>query len=224
MTKSSASSTKLLLVLLCIIMIGAAFYFGFKNFNDQAKEIEAENVTLDAQIEPLQEKVNNIPTYKAETEANNKKIMEIANKYGSGYTPESLIKKYLEMEEKCELELANVTYTNSSILYQDTNVDTAEGKGLTAYGTEVNVVASTTYEGFKSFCDFINEYTERTTFDNISLSVSEAGFNITTTIKEYAMIGLDNKTYVAPEFENKEFGVDNIFGDLSSTEMGLVAH
>jgi hypothetical protein len=38
------------------------------------------------------------------------------------------------------------------------------------------------------------------------------------------MIGLDNKTYVAPEFENKEFGVDNIFGDLYSTEMGLVAH
>jgi hypothetical protein len=218
MTKSSASSTKLLLVLLCIIMIGAAFYFGFKNFSDQAKEIEAENDTLQAQIDPLQQKVDNIPTYKAETAENNAKIREIANKYGAGYTPESLIDKYMKMEEAVEMELSTIDYSEAEIVYQDLNVDTSAGNGLTAYKASIGINGIVeSYDSIKTFCDFFYETLEdRTTFDDISIAASETGYAISATISEYAMIGGDDKEYVAPVFENDKFGVDNIFGDITS--------
>jgi cell division protein FtsL len=224
MTKSSASSTKLLLVLLCIIMIGAAFYFGFKNFNDQAKEIEAENEALQAQIDPLQQKVDNIPTYKSETAANNSKVKEIANKYGAGYTPESLIAKYMKMEEECEAALSLETYGKNLIVYQDLNVDTVEGQGLTAYKSEIGISGTTSYEGIKKIVTFINEFPDRTTIDDISIGlVEEVGYSITATISEYAMIGGDDKAYEAPEFDNAKFGVKNIFGDLTTSGGGASA-
>ncbi len=218
MTKSSASSTKLLLVLLCIMMVGASFFFGLKNFNDQAKGIEAENVALDAQIEPLQEKVNNIPVYEKETAENNAKIKEIANKYGAGYTPESLIAKYISMEEECETSLSVETYGVSTIEYQDFNVDTVAGQGLTAYKSKVGISGTTSYEGIKNIVKFINEYPDRTTIDDITIGlVDEVGYTINATVSEYAMIGGDDKQYVAPEFDNNKFGVDNIFGTFSTS-------
>jgi hypothetical protein len=202
-------------------MIGAAFYFGFKNFSDQAKEIEAENASLDTQIEPLQQKVDNIPTYKSETAANNSKIKEIANKYGAGYTPESLIAKYMQMEEECDVVLSVESYGKNDIVYQDLNVDTVLGQGLTAYKSEVGISGTVSYDGIKNLVTFINDYVDRTTIDDISIGlVEEVGYSINATITEYAMIGGDDKEYIAPEFDNAKFGVKNIFGDLTTPTGG----
>lgn len=215
-TKSSIAETKMLIVLLCVVMLGAGFYFGYKNFSDKAKELEVKNEGLLEELVPMREMAAAVPEYEEATAENLNEIEEITKLYGPGYTPKSLLVKYDEMERNCDMVVSSISFGTSELLYSDPNVETEAGEGIYAYRAPISIAATTDYAGISKFADYINQYTDRTTFDNVTLAAADGGtFAISATINEYAVIGEDGKIYIDPTYTNTDLGVDNLFGNLN---------
>ena len=85
---------------------------------------------------------------------------------------------------------------------------------MTGLVSSININFQTTYEDFKKLVDYINNYPEKTSISNASLSYDSSTGELigSMTINRYALTGT-GKVYEEPYIGDISIGTDNIFGN-----------
>mgnify|MGYP007070164826 CR=1 FL=1 len=90
---------QLLLIVLSLAILAAAYFFGFTKLMDQAEVIKASNVQDQSTVDQLQNMVDRQAETQAETESFKKTIKDVVAKYPVSVPEEKAIYLIQEMED-----------------------------------------------------------------------------------------------------------------------------
>ena len=150
------------------------------------------------------------------------KIQSVLNKYSAGNTPEKNIMMAMLMEERVEIRLPNLSFTQPGVItsvQMPIVTESASGKYTIQY-YDVNLLKETmttnyvcTYEQLKKMIDFINAYPERMNIEAITIAYDSEtkGLKGNLTLNLFAVTGT-GKDYQPPKIDDLSVGKDNIFG------------
>lgn len=132
----SASETRLLLLLLGLVMLAAAYFFGFQRNVDAAQALEEQNEVDRQTVAELEEMQSRQALVEKETEELKQQIQDIIAKYPSDLTTEKAIKILTDMEQISGITMSNIGFVMNTLLMDlqpeaaeattDTTTDTAE--------------------------------------------------------------------------------------------------
>ncbi|MDE7297601.1 MAG: hypothetical protein K2N94_02080 [Lachnospiraceae bacterium] len=212
MNKSTDSQKLLLGVLVLVLIMFSAYWFGYRNLAEQTEIVEAENEQLSREIVLLERKVKNQELYETQTVSNRELVSGLLEIFGPGVTPEKSILFFIEMGEQYGMEISSITFNETQPFYQAVWLNGEEGLPLSAYANTFNISYSTTYEGLKGCIEYINQYPERMSLQSMTTAYHAEDGLLTGTLSViwYSLTGTD-KVYSAPEFENVPYGNENIF-------------
>jgi hypothetical protein len=206
----SERDKKLLMILLSVGILAAAYLLGFQKMNDQIDTYEKQITSLQKQQSDLIKKNDNKATYLADTEKYKAEFTSITSGYFTGITQTQSI-DFLN-----RIETVTGAWVKSVSFAQPTSIYTFGGAAgyatdMAGYKTTLTLTYSGTYEQWKSFISFVNDYYNKCTIDNIGMSYEEGSglVNGTMTLSLYSITSKD-RTYTEPEF-NVNTGTDNIF-------------
>jgi len=199
-------------VVVAIIIILAAYKFGYEPFIEKADQLKSQNATLEARKTELNEKMANRTMYVEGIEISEKIIDSVLEKYGPGNTPEKTIMMVVDLCQTIGVTINNISFSNEEVFFQ-TGEKTEEKDNLRIMSTSVtniNVVGG--YTQTKKFFDYINNYSERMTVNNFSSTYNREKGELATAVSLNLYSVQDkNHTYVAPVIEDIELGLTNIF-------------
>lgn len=212
MSKATEKQKQLLIVLLMVMVLFAAYQFGYRHFSDKAQELQTENEQLQSDINLLRAKVQNEEMYQTFTAANKESIKEIIAKFGPGVTPEKSILFFIALCEQADMEISAISFGEPGLFYSAANLSGEDGQPMQAYRTSFGITYTATYEGLKQCIDYINQYPERMNITMLTAAYNSntAGLSGTMSIDWYSLTGT-GKEYTFPELEQIDLGNDNIF-------------
>lgn len=229
---------KILLVVLGILILLAAWFFGMKPNNEKAASVESEVNRLTTYYNELLAKEVNREQYLQDTEANYAMFDEKLNEF-----PSNLYQEY-------QLEFVQGIRNNEEIDYnvtaQGMNPETAfyvlggsnsegtldaapegtETEGTETEGTDGEASAGYqcfnssmsftyegSYEGIKKFVNYVAAYPYRMTIDAVSVSMDEqtGEYGGSMTVNIYCIKGNGREEQVPLNLDDIDTGVDNLF-------------
>ncbi len=197
---------------IAVIIILAAYKFGYAPFIEKADQLKAQNATLEARKNELTEKMANRTMYVEGIETSDKIIDSILKKYGPGNTPEKTIMMIVDLCQTVGVKINTVSFSNDSVFYQS-GEKTAESDNLrimSSCTTNLSVVGG--YTQMKKFFEYINNYPERMTINTFSYTYNRESGKLSGAISLNLYSVIDkNHEYVAPVIEDIDLGLTNIF-------------
>ena len=206
---------QLLLIVLSLGILAAAYFFGFTKLMDQASTIKASNVQDQATVDQLQGMVDKQAETEAQTEEYKKTIKDIVKKYPVNVPQEKSIYLIQEMEDIVGLHVSGINFSMNNLVMNFSGNDAPSGR----YDM-LGVSFTATYEQFKDLLKHIHDYPDRTTSPSVSVdydqytglltgNISYKMYFLTSTESEF-----DDRTYEEVPPTGIESGVDSIFGLL----------
>lgn len=215
----SERDKKLLLVLLSVLMLGAAYMFGYKKLSEKADEYKHEYNEMKVKEADLLEKQDGIEDYEKSIIAYENAYNGIIAQYGNGTTQTFQIDFLNRIERATNVWIKSVNFQAATPIYTFGNIQTTNPAGsgyaystdLAGYSNTFTVAYEGQYEDWKDFIKYLNTYFSKNVIENISMSYSDITGEVsgTMTFNVYSIVGSDDK-YVEPEF-NVDTGTDNIF-------------
>lgn len=212
MSKATESQKRLIVVLLMVIVMFAAYQYGYKHFADKAEVLQTENEQLETEIAQLKAKVKNEKMYETQTVLNHMIVEEMIKRFGPGVTPEKSILFFVELCEEAEMEITAISFGTPMTFFNGSNLTAEDGVPMHGYRTSFGITYTTTYEGLKACVDYIKQYPERMNITNLTAAYSseEAALSGTMNIDWYSLVG-NGQEYTFPELDQIDLGNDNIF-------------
>lgn len=215
----SERDKKLLLVLLSVLMLGAAYLFGYQKLTEKADEYKKEYNEMKSKEADLLEKQERIDEYDAAIKIYENTYSGIISQYGNGITQTYQIDFLNRVERATNVWIKSVGFQAAVPVYTFGNVQTSNPSGsgnayvtdLTGYSNTLTIAYEGQYADWKNFIEYLNTYFSKNVIENISMSYSDITGEVsgTMTLNVYSIVGNDTK-YVEPEF-NVPTGSDNIF-------------
>ena len=200
MLKISERDKKLLVVVLAVLIMALAYFFGFQNLSDQVDTLSTKKTTLETTQRDLKEKNNNKQKYVNDTMNYLKQYDNLLDRYAAGSTQPNSIDFFNKTESVTGTWVRNYT------------------SNLTGYKSTINIAYESDYSQWKNFIKYVNTYADKSTIDALSASYNEATGVVTGTasISLYSIEG-GKRDYKEPSFDVKT-GTGNIFSTVTPTE------
>ncbi len=197
---------------IAVLIILAAYKFGYAPFIEKADQLKAQNATLETRASELTAKTANRVMYAEGIETSDKIIDSILKKYGPGNTPEKTIMMVVDMCQTIGVTVNNVSFSNEQVVYQS-GEKTEEKDTLRVLSTcTTNLTVQGGYTQTKKFFDYVNNYDERMTVNNFSITYNrETGQLMSSVALNLYSVQDKNHHYVAPVIEDIDLGLLNIF-------------
>jgi hypothetical protein len=218
--KVSDRDKKLLMVLFSVLILAAAYFYGFQNIVAQTDTYQSETRVLKKKQSELIEKSQNKDKYISDTANYNGLFKTITSQYSNATTQVSSIDFINKVESVTGAWIKSISFSDPSAIYTFGNVvssnpslsgSKAYATDMTGYDTTLTLSYEADYLQWKNLIAFINNYYSKNTIDNISMTYNNATGKVsgTMTVSLYAITGND-RSYTDPEF-NVNTGTDNIF-------------
>lgn len=221
MSNVKDSQKTLLAVLLVIVIIFAAYRFGYSYFEDKAATLNEESQTLQEEIDALRAKEKNIPNYKAQKELNQTIVKNVLAQYGPGVTPEKSIMFVVDTAKEMFLDVSSISFGSENLLFTANAIAGVDEQPVEQYVTTMSIAYETTYAGLKNFLNIIRKYPEKMNVDTLSVSYNSEKDTIfgVLAMSWYRVSGTDKK-YEFADLEDIEIGEENIFHGGSGVGIG----
>ncbi|MBO5609807.1 MAG: hypothetical protein J5929_05520 [Eubacterium sp.] len=233
------TNKKILLTLLGIIILFAAYMYVVKPKMSSIKSLESDIDELQARYDDLCAKEAQKEQLLAETEEFNKQFDEVVEKFAPDLNQENTVEflkntelenDFVNMSVALPQETAYYIIGQGAVAGQEQVAD-ADNDAYVVYNDNYNISYSGTYEGVKSYLDYILNYKYRMAVEQITIAFAEdADAPITEctgslTLNTYAVKHEDRIADI-PKVDVEE-GKENIFateGEYMSTSAGSSDH
>lgn len=232
----SDKDKRTLLLLFSVIILAISYFFVYTKYNEKTKEIREVNINLSVKMNELKnmeaQKDEKLQLCKElELEINN-----ILKEFPADITPEKNIVFINQLEELADMEVSVIgfhekelyfdlnaqgevvvtdesleeTSTNSELVATTTIEDNIQG-----YKSTLSISFITTYAGLEKCIDFINDYDEKMSIEQVNTSYDSSTGNLSGTmdIVVYSVVS-DYNSYEDPVIDSIKIGTDNIFGTV----------
>ncbi|MBQ6265914.1 MAG: hypothetical protein IJK60_10750 [Clostridia bacterium] len=237
MAKGEGSSKKkltwreynLILTVLGIALVLAAYFLGYSKYSEKNTELEGEIGTRSAYLSELNDCYNNLATYEAGIADAKKNIsdnlaklpvsgIDANGKKQAGINDEDFLLYLMEANRSVGADLQTVDFQSSSLMAQFDCYVGDEVKKVTGYRTGTTSTGVLTYNQLKDYLRYIYERTNNTTFvDSISIAyeAETARLNSSVSLSKYYVDYADSD-YSAPAVPNVPIGTGNPFGTANA--------
>ena len=218
MLKISERDKKLLVVVLAVLIMALAYFFGFQNLSDQVDTLSTKKTTLETTQRDLKEKNNNKDKYISDTSKYEKEYNTLITKYDSGSTQPNTINYFIKTESVTGTWVRSLALSPTTVLYKFGQVSSSNVNGSSSYSSNLvgyKSLISIAYEGdysqWKNFIKYINTYANKSTIESLSASYNESTGTVSgaASIALYSIEGGDRK-FTEPSFD-VQTGTGNIF-------------
>ena len=229
----SARDKKLLVYLLAISIIAGAYFFVAKPLLDKQAALTTEINELQQRVTHYTDIYNNMESYESKIAEAQTKYSETCNKLFGGLNQDNTIMMVKDLEDTTDVWIARLSFTEEEVVFGEAAAEgeaaaTEATDGTEAAGGETEGAADTntiqgvrqdlnidyaaSYDNFKRFIEYIENYDERLFISSInaSYSVDSGLVGGSIVLSQYAILGTD-KEYKAPEISNVQLGTDTIF-------------
>lgn len=202
----SEKDKKMLYAIVSILIVFAAWYFGYRPLSAKAAEYETKYEQLHTRYLELSEKMKNKSNYIADTEENLETYDEIIASFDSTYAQEYIMQYLINLENDTEAWMTRLEINTPELKHTFTTDTTVEG-----WGTPISLGFECEYLNFKKVIDFINTTSSKCTINAMNFmvdvnsgvltgTVDMTKYAITSPFREVPSVKLDWPT-----------GTDNIF-------------
>ena len=226
MSKSEGSSKKkltwreynLILTVLGIAVVLAAYFLGYSKYTDKNAEIEKEIGTRSSYLTELNDCYNNLATYENGIAESKKYISNNLSKLPAGIRDEDFLLYLMEASKAVGADLQTVDFQSSSLIAQFDCYVGDEVKNVSGYRTGTTSSGKLSYSQLKDYLRYIYERTNNTTFvDSISISydAEDAKLNSTVNLSKY-FVDYEGAEYVATPVPQVPIGTRDPFGTANT--------
>ena len=231
---------KILYVLAMVIVFYLAYQFGYTKLVEKTDEYTNEYRERNAVYSDLSAKNAKLSVYKADTETYDEEYKEIMASYPAGSSTEELIIYIMKFEEETGLWFSSISLSGESAIYSFGNYSSTNpsdsayiiSSDYVGYQAPITLTYQCSYNQFKEFLDYLNDYQYRYTIDTVSCSYTDttASENSDGTgtvtgsmqISQYYVTGSD-RTYNDITLPSVRVGTSNIFAS-DTFESGVGAY
>lgn len=241
MSKLTDRQKMLICILIDVLIIAFVFCFAFMPIGNKCKSAENDITLLQSDIDRLQSLVDQKQTFIENTKALNADTDAVIEKYGPGNTPEKILMFLVNLSKETNMTIPSISFgeeTNVTVLSDGTplseaSADTSSDNDTSSDGNDESTTSSVkaseyylynypvtfsfnvSYSGLRKAVQYIEDYGERMTIDDISVAYDDSTGRLTGTmsINMYTMTGTQ-KVYLEPATENMNLGVANLFGSV----------
>ena len=235
----SARDKKLLVYLLAISIIAGAYFFVAKPLLDKQEALTTEINELQQRVTHYTDIYNNMESYESKIAEAQTKYNETCNKLFGGLNQDNTIIMVKDLEDTTDVWIARLSFQEEEVVFGEaaaegeaadgtgdvaatdaTDGTAAEGGEAEAAGPasiqgvrqDLNIDYAASYDNFKRFIEYIQNYDERLFISSINAtySVDSGLVGGSMVLSQYAILGTD-KEYKAPEISNVQLGTDTIF-------------
>ena len=215
----------LILTVLGIAIVLAAYFLGYSKYSEKNTALEEEIGTRKAYLTELNDCYNNLTTYEsgiAQAKANITKNLnklpkgEVKEngKKTSGINDEDFLLYLMQASEAVGADLQTVDFQSSNLVADfDCFID-GEMKHVEGYQTGTTSSGTLNYNQLKSYLDYIYAKTNNTTFVdsvNVSYNAEASNLNSTISLSKYYVI-YEGAQYSAEPLPNVNYGTRDPFG------------
>lgn len=207
-------------VLLVIVFIGVAFFLGYRNLEDAASRMEAENSELESRIASLEQYYITEEQNQKDTETMTKAIADIFSEYpGDARFEDGIYEAFnLHGASQNSLEFQSIGFSYPESVKEITAevVTAANIEGYTDeinfYHFDVDYKGSLTYEGLKSMVREIAEGDYNLAIGRMSYEITENGLISGDAILSFYSVDGAGCDYTEPPVSVYDIGLENLFG------------
>ncbi len=232
--KLKKSDVNILIMLLGILIPVAIYFFVYTSFTEKTAAMNADNETLQTEVDYLQDLADHKQQYIDDTAAMQIQIDEIKSRFPAEYKPEDDIMYIIGVENDYGAEIPTIAMGTSSMIEvaaaaEETAEAPAEGAEATTddaagdtvdtttpaislYQTPISVSMQSSYRSLKDIVTYINTDTDRKSIDSLSVVFdTETGLLASTmAFNAYSLTGTE-KEYAAPQVSGVFYGTSDIF-------------
>lgn len=235
--KMKKSDVNILLMVIGLALAAVSYFFVYTKLNEQTDALNAQNATLEQEVNRLQELADNKQQYLDETASMEVAIEEYKKQFPAQYLPEDDILYVVGVEGEHNVWVSNISMAPSQAVEVErpqqesapieTTEENPEGGAETVvtqeaapeillYQTPVAVNMKVEYESIKDIITKINTDTNRKSIESLSLAFdSETGdLNGTMSFSMYSLTGTE-ATYTTPTVTGITYGTENIFNSAA---------
>ncbi|RGS27878.1 MULTISPECIES: hypothetical protein [Clostridia] len=218
MLKVSERDKKLLIVVMAVLIMALAYFFGYSNLSAQVDELSTKKTSLETTKRDLKEKNNNKQKYINDTDKLSKACTVLIDKYDSTTSQPNAIEFFNKTEDVTGVWVKSLSLSPATVLYKFGQIASSNVNGtssytsnLVGYKSSINISYEGDYSQWKNFVKYINTYASKSTIDSLTATYNDSTGVVsgTASISLYAIQGGDRKA-TEPKFDVKT-GTDNIF-------------
>lgn len=218
MLKVSERDKKLLIVVMAVLIMALAYFFGYSNLSAQVDELSTKKTSLETTKRDLKEKNNNKQKYINDTDKLSKACTVLIDKYDSTTSQPNAIEFFNKTEDVTGVWVKSLSLSPATVLYKfgqiassNVNGTSSYSSNLVGYKSSINISYEGDYSQWKNFVKYINTYASKSTIDSLTATYNDSTGVVsgTASISLYAIQGGDRKA-TEPKF-NVKTGTDNIF-------------
>ena len=224
--KISDRDKKILYVLLIVILVFCAYFFGYRNITAANEKLESEisaNTTTYNNLRIMEAQADQ---YAEDTEEYLAEYDEIIEGYATDHSQSYILNNLINIEGLNETWISQAGLSESQLIYTFGNITSTNPSksGVTVYNTDYEGYSTTTtlsyqmsYDNFKKVIDYLNTYEYKYTIDSLSASYNAESDLVSgsMSLTQYAVIGEDRSTSM---YVNKNIGgTENIFASSTFT-------
>lgn len=202
----SDSEVRLIVILLGMIFLACAYFFGLNRGLQNAQEIQAQCDTVQAEVDNLNSMVTKKKAIEDETAAMKKAIVDITAKYPVKRPTEKIIYELQKTEDMTEAHYSSIGFS------MDEPVLPAEN-GIMGFKNSIHLSYNCPYDNMKFLFDMIKDDVEnRMNVSAVDMVYDMENGNISgkMVLNMYYLTGTNREYEEIPEMEFGE-GMDNIF-------------
>lgn len=236
--KLKKSDINLLIGLFGVLIAVLAYYLVFVSFNEKTDILNAQNATLQTEVDYLQDLADHKQQYIDETESMQAEIDEIKDQFPAEYKAEDDILYVRGLEKDFEAFVNSLGIGASAVIEvaqaaPAAPAPTAEGDDLEGdaaapapatpvaaapasqvllYRTPLTVGMTSSYASVKDIIQKINTDRDRKSIEQIGMAFDTETGDLTVSLNynAYSLAGTE-KTYQTPSIDGISFGTNNIF-------------
>lgn len=221
MLKVSERDKKLLIVVMAVLIMALAYFFGYSNLSAQVDELSTKKTSLETTKRDLKEKNNNKQKYINDTDKLSKACTVLIDKYDSTTSQPNAIEFFNKTEDVTGVWVKSLSLSPATVLYKFGQIASSNVNGtssytsnLVGYKSSINISYEGDYSQWKNFVKYINTYASKSTIDSLTATYNDSTGVVsgTASISLYAIQGGDRKA-TEPKFDVKT-GTDNIFQEV----------
>jgi len=219
----------LILTVLGIAIVLAAYFLGYSKSSEKNTALEEEIGTRKAYLTELNDCYNNLTNYEsgiAQAKANITKNLsklpvsgkDANDKKQAGINDEDFLLYLMEANKAVGADLQTVDFQSSSLIAQFDCYVGDQVKNVSGYRTGTTSSGVLSYNQLKEYLRYIYEKTNNTTFvDSISISyeAESAKLNSTVSLSKY-YVDYEDADYSAPVVPNVPIGTSDPFGTANT--------
>ena len=218
MLKVSERDKKLLIVVMAVLIMALAYFFGYYNLSAQVDELSTKKTSLETTKRDLKEKNDNKQKYINDTDKLSKACTVLIDKYDSTTSQPNAIEFFNKTEDVTGVWVKSLSLSPATVLYKfgqiassNVNGTSSYSSNLVGYKSSINISYEGDYSQWKDFVKYINTYASKSTIDSLTATYNDSTGVVsgTASISLYAIQGGDRKA-TEPKF-NVKTGTDNIF-------------